>query len=183
MSEKENQANQAPAESPVLARVKSKFGGSAALIHTHSQKGDDTIVVRPGELKAVMEFLKSDTDLNFDMLMDLTVVDYLNDMKLLPYMKEQGARFELVLHLYSTEKNHRLRVKAPIKEETPQVDSVAGLWPSADWFEREAWDLYGIKFKGHPNLKRILLYEGFQGHPLRKDYSKTKRQPLIGPVN
>ena len=63
------------------------------------------------------------------------------------------------------------------------VDSVADLWPAADWFEREVWDLFGIRFTGHPNLKRIMMYEPFEGHPLRKDYAVNKRQPLIGPVN
>ena len=74
-------------------------------------------------------------------------------------------------------------MKIPLPEQKPEMDSVASLWGSADWFEREVWDMYGIRFHGHPNLKRILMYEGFEGHPLRKDYPVNKRQPLIGPVN
>jgi NADH-quinone oxidoreductase subunit C len=70
-----------------------------------------------------------------------------------------------------------------LTDEAPQINSVTQIWVGADWFEREAWDLYGVVFRGHPNLKRILLYEDFKGHPLRKDYDKFKRQPLIGPVN
>jgi NADH-quinone oxidoreductase subunit C len=78
----------------------------------------------------------------------------------------------------------RLRVKAQLDEPEeegayPTIDSVASLWAGANWFEREAWDLYGVKFRGHPDLRRILMYEEFVGHPLRKDYPKEKRQPLV----
>ncbi|MBI3314632.1 MAG: NADH-quinone oxidoreductase subunit C, partial [Candidatus Omnitrophica bacterium] len=75
----------------------------------------------------------------------------------------------------------RLRLKVPVDEKDPEVDTLTGLWPGADWYEREVWDMFGIQFKGHPNLKRILMYEEFQGHALRKDYPFNKRQPLIGP--
>jgi NADH-quinone oxidoreductase subunit C len=71
----------------------------------------------------------------------------------------------------------------PVAETEAQVDSLTALWPAADWLEREVWDMFGIRFAGHPHLKRILLYAEFQGHPLRKDYPVNKRQPLIGPVN
>ncbi|MGK7346312.1 MAG: NADH-quinone oxidoreductase subunit C [Candidatus Nitrospinota bacterium M3_3B_026] len=171
------------ADSAVMARVAERFGGSGTLIHTHSQHGDDTIVVRPEDVVDVMRFLRDDGETRFDMMMDLTVVDYLNDPDFWPYMKERGARFEVVYHLYSVEKNHRLRVKAPLSGENPEISTVTGVWAGADWFEREAWDLYGVKFTGHPDLRRILLYEQFEGHPLRKDYPKKKRQPLIGPRN
>ena len=171
------------ADSPVMAMVKERFKGTSTLVFTHSFKGDDTIVIQADDVSLVMEFLKDDPALSFDMLMDVTAVDYLNDARIHPYLSRIGARFEVVYHLYSEEKNHRIRVKAPLTAEEPNINSVASIWPSADWFEREAWDLYGIVFRGHPNLKRILLYEAFVGHPLRKDYPKTKRQPLIGPVN
>ena len=67
------------------------------------------------------------------------------------------------------------------KEARPKQDTAVPVWPGIDWYEREAWDMYGIVFRGHPNLKRILMYEGFEGHPLRKDYPKAKRQPTLGP--
>jgi NADH-quinone oxidoreductase subunit C len=92
-------------------------------------------------------------------------------------------RFEVVYHFFSLPLLHRIRIKVPVSEQHPEVDSIASLWGSADWFEREVWDMFGIRFRGHPNLKRILMYEGFEGHPLRKDYPVNKRQPLIGPVN
>jgi NADH-quinone oxidoreductase subunit C len=94
-----------------------------------------------------------------------------------------GARFVIVYHLFSLSLKHRLRVEVPVEEEDPEVDSLTSLWPGADWLEREVWDMFGIRFRGHPNLTRILMYEEFVGHPLRKDYAVNKRQPLIGPVN
>ena len=107
------------------------------------------------------------------MLTDLTCVDYLGET----------PRFEMVYHLYSLAKNHRLRIKARVPEDPCEIDTLCPLWPSANWMEREVWDLYGVRFTGHPDLRRLLLYEEFQGHPLRKDYPKERRQPLVGPSN
>jgi NADH-quinone oxidoreductase subunit C len=95
----------------------------------------------------------------------------------------ETPRFEMVYHLYSLAKNHRLRIKARVAEEAPEVESLCALWASANWMEREVWDLYGLRFPGHPDLRRILLYEEFDGHPLRKDYPKERRQPRVGPNN
>ena len=79
--------------------------------------------------------------------------------------------------------NHRLRLKVPLSDGSPSVPSADSLYASANWMEREVWDLYGIHFEGHPDLRRILLYDEFEGHPLRKDYPKERRQPLVGPGN
>lgn len=92
-------------------------------------------------------------------------------------------RFEVVYHFYSEAHNHRLRLKVPLTAADSTVASLTSLWESANWFEREVWDMFGITFTGHPNLTRILMYEGFQGHPLRKDYPVNRRQPLLGPIN
>ena len=89
----------------------------------------------------------------------------------------------MVYHFYSLKHNDRLRVKVPVSEDDCTIDSVSSLWKTANWYEREVWDLYGIKFNDHPDMRRILLYEEFKGHPLRKDYPINKRQPLIGPLN
>jgi NADH-quinone oxidoreductase subunit C len=89
-------------------------------------------------------------------------------------------RFEVVYHFLSLAQNRRLRVKVPVPEEDPQVPSLVSHWPGANWLEREAWDMFGILFQGHPDLRRILMYDEFEGHPLRKDYPYRKRQPLIG---
>jgi NADH-quinone oxidoreductase subunit C len=135
--------------------------------------GDAVAVVSPGALRKIMEFLKNDSRLLFNVLLDVTAVDYLG----------REPRFEVVYHLLSLPRNQRLRIKVKVSGEQPALDSVVELWGSANWLEREVWDMFGIKFAGHPDLKRILLYPEFQGHPLRKDYPIRKRQPLIGPKN
>jgi NADH-quinone oxidoreductase subunit C len=111
------------------------------------------------------------------MLADLCAVDYL------AYPDREGPRFEVVYHLLSTQHLHRVRVKAGVPEVPAQIDSVVEVWPAANWLEREVFDLYGIRFRNHPDLRRLLLYEEFEGHPLRKDYPKERRQPLVGPRN
>jgi NADH-quinone oxidoreductase subunit C len=144
-----------------------------AVRETHARLGDATAVVDPAQLVSVMRCLRDAPGLEFDMLMDVTCVDWLG----------QEPRFEMVYHLYSLARNHRLRVKARVGGEPPVVASLVPLWPSANWMEREVWDLYGVRFDGHPDLRRLLLYEEFEGHPLRKDYPKERRQPLVGPNN
>ncbi len=135
--------------------------------------GDAMALVEAGALRRIMEFLKSDTRLLFNVLVDITAVDYLG----------RDPRFEVVYHLLSLPHNHRLRIKAGVGSDAPKLASMTELWGSADWLEREVWDMYGIEFLGHPELKRILLYPEFEGHPLRKDYPIRRRQPLIGPKN
>jgi NADH-quinone oxidoreductase subunit C len=146
-----------------------------AVTDTHNWRGDETVVVKRENLIEVVRFLKDDPAFAFNMLMDLSAVDGL--------WLRWSPRFEVVYHFYSLTKNHRLRLKVKVAEQDLVVPTVSILWPVANWFEREIWDMFGIKFEGHPNLKRILLYEEFVGHPLRKDYPYNKRQPLIGPKN
>jgi NADH-quinone oxidoreductase subunit C len=153
--------------SPVLRRLLDGLPGVA--VATHADHGDATAVVEPARVAEVLRFLRDDPGLAFEMLTDVCAVD------LLP----RTPRFEVVYHLYSVAKNHRLRVKARVPEADASVPSATGLYPSADWMEREVWDLYGIRFEGHPDLRRILLYDEFEGFPLRKDYPKEKRQPLV----
>ena len=143
---------------------------------THAQHGDATALVGAASLVDVMRFLRDDPALQFDVLADLCGVDYLEHA-------DASERFEVVYHLYSIPKNHRVRIKVRVPEMPCQVDSIVPLWPAANWMEREVWDLYGVRFRGHPDLRRILLYEEFEGFPLRKDYPKEKRQPLVGPRN
>ncbi len=144
-----------------------------AVVSTHAQHGDATALVDAARVVEVMRLLRDAPGLDFDMLMDVTAVDYLGS----------SPRFEVVYHLYSLGGNQRVRIKAGVPEEPAEIDSVAELWPSANWMEREVWDMYGIRFRGHPDLRRILLYDEFEGHPLRKDYQKERRQPLVGPRN
>jgi NADH-quinone oxidoreductase subunit C len=157
--------------SPLLRRLLDQH--AAAVRDTHAKLGDATALVDKDRLVEVMRFLRDDPELRFEMLTDLTCVDYLGET----------PRFEMVYHLYSVEKNHRLRIKARVPEQPCEIDTLCPLWPSANWMEREVWDLYGVRFTGHPDLRRLLLYEEFQGHPLRKDYPKERRQPLVGPNN
>ena len=154
-------------ESPTLSTIKEHFGDE--ILNTHSQFGQNTVVVSETALLKLGEYLK--TDLGFDVLMDVTAVDHW----------KARPRFEVVYHFLSLKRVERLRVKVPVDEPNPEVSSLVDLWPSADWYEREVFDMFGVSFKGHPNLKRILMYPEFEGHPLRKDYPITKRQPIIGP--
>ena len=145
----------------------------AAVLETHAQHGDATALVERSRIREVLTLLRDDPALEFDMLTDLTAVDYL----------PRDPRFEVVYHLVSTTRHHRVRIKAPVPEVEASLPSAVGIYPSANWMEREVWDLYGIRFEGHPDLRRILLYDQFEGHPLRKDYPKERRQPLVGPGN
>jgi NADH-quinone oxidoreductase subunit C len=140
------------------------------LLEFHAFRGDDTIVIPRERLYPTVAALKQDTRLKLDFLTDITAVDYLG-IKL--------PRFELVYHLFSFTTKSRLRLKIPVTEEDPIVESLTPLWKVANWLEREVWDMYGIRFSGHPDLRRILLYEEFQGHPLRKDYPVNQWQPLV----
>ena len=154
----------------VLTVLKEKFGD--AIIETHSMLGDDTAVVAPALWKEVCKFLREDPQMSFDMFVDLCGVDY----------PDRDPRFEVVLHLYSIARRHRVRLKARVGDaegEGAELDSVTEVWVGANWFEREAYDLVGISFKGHPDLRRILMYPEFEGHPLRKDYPANLTQPLV----
>lgn len=159
----------------VLEALKAKFGD--AIVETHSDFGDDTAVVRPESWKAICKFLRDDPAMSFDMAVDLCGVDYLGTAQ-----QPRSTRFEVVLHLYSVGKRHRLRLKTRVGDaeaDGAEVDTVADVWIGVNWFERETYDLMGITFKGHPDLRRILMYPEFVGHPLRKDYPADKTQPLV----
>ena len=156
----------------IIQIIKNKFGDS--VLEDHTFRDDQTVTVKKESVFDVAKYLRDEPSLDMDYLMDLTAVDY---------MDRKPIRFEVVYHFFSLKHNHRFRVKTPVDEDDCEVDSLTPLWKSVNWYEREVWDLYGIKFKGHPKMERILLYEGFKGHPLRKDYPINKRQPLIGPMN
>ncbi|MCZ7644302.1 MAG: NADH-quinone oxidoreductase subunit C [Planctomycetota bacterium] len=122
----------------------------------------------PERIVDVLRFLRDEPAFNFAMLTDVTALDHLK----LPASMEHWARerFAVVYHLNSLEHGARLRVKAYVPEEPCEIDSVSGVWASANWGEREVFDMYGIVFRGHPDLRRILTPDHFDGHPLRKDY-------------
>ncbi len=158
----------------ILARLRESFG--ARILETHDFRGDHTAVVDRSAIPDILRFCRDDPALRFEILMDLTAVDYLKYPG-----REDGPRFEVVYHLYSLTHNHRSRLKVRVEEEDAVVPTAVPLWPVANWFEREVWDMFGIRFEGHPDLRRLLMYEEFQGYPLRKDYPVNRRQPLVGP--
>ena len=159
----------------VLEKLKARFG--AAILETHSDFGDDTAVVDPASWKAVCAFLREDADLDFDMPVDMCGVDY-------PERARTGGlpRMEVVVHLYSVSKAHRVRVKARVGDEDmsgAEIDSITSIWPGMNWLEREVFDMSGVRFRGHPDLRRILMYPEFEGHPLQRTYPAQKTQPLV----
>jgi len=153
----------------ILTELKAKFPA----LYIEEAAGGSIGVVRRESLLDVCRWLR---DSGFDMLIDLTCVDYLQ-------WEEKENRFEMLYNLFSLSRNERVILKVPVSESDCTIDSVYGVWIAADWYEREVWDMFGIRFKGHPNLKRILMYEDFKGHALRKDYPYNFRQPLVGPKN
>ena len=129
-------------------------------------RGQVSVTVRKGRILDICRFLHDDPDLYLDYLIDLCGVDYLG---------KKENRFEVVYHLYSVRHRHALRLKAEVPERDTRIDSVTPVWVGVNWHERECYDMFGIVFAGHPDLRRILLPEDWEGYPLRKDY------PLIGP--
>lgn len=159
----------------VLEKLKERFG--AAILETHSDFGDDTAVVDPGSWKAVCTFLRQDADLDFDMPVDMCGVDYPERAR-----TKGLPRMEVVVHLYSVSKAHRIRLKARVGDEDmagAEIDSVTSVWAGMNWLERETFDMSGVRFRGHPDLRRILMYPEFEGHPLQRTYPAQKTQPLV----
>ncbi len=145
------------------------------LVSANEQLGELTIEVAPTELLGVMETLRDNSELGFEILIDLCGVDYLSyGVESITEGDRQDKRFAAVYHLLSIKHNYRLRVRTfATNNEFPVLDSVIGIWPVANWYEREAFDLYGIVFTGHPDLRRILTDYGFIGNPFRKDFPLT----------
>jgi NADH-quinone oxidoreductase subunit C len=154
-------------ETGLVKKAESAFPGK--ILESHSLHGNDIVVIGREDALAIFQALREDPAFAFNILVDLTAVDFLG----------QEPRFEVVYQLYSLPLNHRLRVKIRIPEDDASVPSVSSLWKNANWLEREVWDMFGIRFVDHPDLRRILMYEEFRGHPLRKDYPVNRRQPLV----
>jgi NADH-quinone oxidoreductase subunit C len=151
-----------------VKKVKERF--ESDIISSYQDKDMVVFILKKEALLRFVQFIKEDPDIKMEQVTDITAVDW--------YQK-RDVRFEVVYHFYSYTKNHRIRVKVPVEEQDPKVPSITGLFSGANWFERECWDMYGIVFVNHPDLRRILLYPEFVGHPLRKDYPIDKRQPLV----
>jgi NADH-quinone oxidoreductase subunit C len=152
----------------ILDRLTDQFR-VGEILETGSQHGNEWARIRPDAWATVARFLRDDPVTQLDTFVDLTCVDRFG----------REPRFDVVLHLRSLGKKHRVRLYGGVPEEDPTIETLVPVWVGVDWFEREAFDLYGVRFMGHPDLRRILMYPEFVGHPLRKDYPKEKRQPLI----
>lgn len=155
-------------EKKILDLLKQKFPDEVK--DAFVSLGDDVVVIAKEALLRVAEFLKGGP-YEYTMLLDLTCVDY----------KDEEPRFEMVYHLFSLSQNRRLRIKSKLTGNDLSIASLNGLWKNANWLEREVFDLFGVHFAGHPDLRRIFMYEGFEGFPLRKDYPLRKRQPRFRP--
>lgn len=150
----------------VIEALEAKFG--TQILDVSEQFGDEILSIAPESVLDVAKFLYA-KPYEYTMLLDLTCVDYLGD----------DLRFEMVYHFFSMTRNHRLRVKARISEKSPKIQSLTPIWKNANWLEREVYDMFGVTFDGHPYMRRLFMYDEFEGHPLRKDYPLRKRQPKI----
>ena len=150
----------------VVQKVQEKYPD--AILDISDTRGELTIVVRKDVIYELMAFLRSDPELAYNFLADVTAVDYsvMEDV----LMKYDYARFMVVYHLLSTAKKERLRVKVPVHEKELSIPSMTSIWKVANWLERETYDMFGIDFENHPDLRRILMPDDYEGYPLRKDY-------------
>ncbi len=146
----------------IVARLKEQV--PASILATEEFRGDLTVVVARADIVRVGEFVRTDPGLGFDLILDVFGVD----------MYRPEERFEVVYNLYSILNRRYLRLKVRVPEDTPEVPTVTGVWPGANWHERETWDMFGIRFLGHPDLRRLYMPEEFEHFPLRKDF------PLMG---
>jgi NADH-quinone oxidoreductase subunit C len=174
----------------VLDALKAKFGD--AIVATESQHGDEVAIIKRDKLKDVATWLRDDKAMAFDMPVFVTAIDLLDwrpvkapgtASSTRPEFDPAGdgktPRFEVCWQLRSLAHRHRIRLKVSLLENDVKVPSLTPLWQGFEWQERETFDMYGIEFQGHHDLRRIYLYDEFVGYPLRKDYPKEKRQPLV----
>ena len=146
-----------------LQKLRNQFTDD--IVESSTFRDELTVWIRAESLIPVCRFLRDDKELRYNFLIDVTSIDY----------PEREDRFAVVYHLYSLQHNRRLRLKVRISGDHPSIDSVTSVWKTANWLEREVYDLMGIHFREHPDLRRIVLPDDWEGHPLRKDY------PLKGP--
>ncbi len=152
--------------SAILGALQQRFG--ADVLGYTEWRGQTVVRIRAAANVSILTFLRDDPSARFEMLTDVTAVDSLrlpSDM-----LQEYPERFAVVYQLTSLTHNARLRIKAYVPEDPCEIDSISGLWAAANWGEREVFDMFGIVFRGHPDLKRILMPDNYEGHPLRKDY-------------
>ena len=148
-------------------------------------RGDATVLMGPSAVVDAIRFLRDDAALTFDLLRDLFSVDNLKtEARILEFAAAglSNVRFEVVYHLYSLRHRQELRIRVGLPEADPKIPTLSNVYLAANWFEREAWEMYGIDFVGHPNLRRLITHESFEGHPLRKDYPINRRHNFVTPT-
>lgn len=155
---------QAENQLKVLSKVEEAMGES--LLSREEKSLYHQFRVRGADVRALLQLLRDDAALGFSLFIDITCVDYLR----YPQAQPDGARFGIIYTLLSPSLGVKVQVKAFVPEGDPRIASVVDLWAGANWTEREIWDLYGVEFLGHPDLRRILMPDDYEGHPLRKDY-------------
>jgi NADH-quinone oxidoreductase subunit C len=159
-----------------------------AIREVFTVRGDEVAMVNADDIATVCSFLKYDPAMDMKLLLSVTAVDYLG-------WEEAGSagrraeaegrsitavpRFEVVYHLTSMTHHHRVRLRAKVTEKPGEIPTVSGIWRTANWWERHVWDLYGLRFKGHPDMRRLYMPEDWDGHPLRKDYPLRGRHPIV----
>jgi len=148
----------------IAEKVKEKF--PEQVVDVTEFRDQVSVIVKRDRIVPILKYLHDDPLLSLDHLQDLTAVDYL---------KKKDIRFEVVYNLYSIKYRHQIRIRAQVPDDNPSISSVVPIWAGANWHERECYDMFGITFNGHPDLRRILMPEDWEGNPLRKDY------PLKGP--
>lgn len=146
----------------IIEKIKGNFPD--AVSETTDFRDDLSVTVKSDTILGVAKYLKEDNELQFVMCKDVTAIDWAT----------RKNRFDVVYHIYSFKLNFNLRLKSIVEVDPPVIDSVTSVWPGADWYERETYDMYGIVFNNHPDLRRMYMPEGFQYHPLRKDF------PVLG---
>ena len=150
----------------LVQKIQEKF--PSEVVETREFRNEATVVVKPDRIVEIARFLRDDPDLEFDQLSDIFSID--NSVRSSASGASGGERFEVVYLLNSIPKRHRLRLKAGLREDQSEIDSVYPVWRAAGFLEREVYDLMGIRFRNHPDLRRIFLPDDFDGHPLRKEY-------------
>ena len=152
----------------LLELLKIKLGSE---IESYELSLDDPVIrIRRDNMQGFFRLLKLDSELAFNVFLNVTAVDWFD---------QKAKRFEVVYHLLSLAHLHRLRIKISLGEDDCELDSLTGVWPGANWMEREVFDMYGVRFRGHPDLRRVLMYDEFKGHALRKDYPLQGKQPRV----
>src|SRR5262249_58586515 len=173
-------ATEAPPHAPAPTRISSpslrilQDALGPDLIRASEFRGDLAMTVSRSAWVKAATLLRDHPECDFKLFLDLCAVDYLD-------RPDAAERYEVVLHLYSVSGRHHIRLKTKVPEAEPKLDTLTGVYRGANWFEREAWDLYGIVFNGHPKLERLLTHDSFVGHPMRKDYPTARRHVLKQP--